>query len=385
MKKLLALVLCVMMFVSIIPTAAFAAYDTTDQRVWAGASQSKDIVDALRKNIENMQGSLAVDNAVVSSMKSINTLIGDMVDEMMKGYSPSGWGTGLSSDTLSDAIKLGLRQTIGGSITDYVSKHAYQFVDRDSHGNAVFNPFKYAGVFAKAASEAVAGEKAVAGIQAFMLYVLQRSTYESVAQNAGLLLADMPSWWGDYGFDDAAKATPSGWSVPATAINNIYNLDGVMHHVNHTYAEFLSRLGQLGADLDADGSLSIGFEGWALDVDGNLRKADAGTDERVNTPLLRYLYSDLDGNGTIEDDEITGIVYENATGTYWVDTTGDGVADSLDRTGVFGQADPITTLPSPYFLYQGKDAAGNWIDDQTIPVNPANEGAIEALIGLPNK
>ena len=71
MKKLLALILCVMMFVSVMSTSAFAAYDPADQRVWKGADQSKDIVDALRKNIENMYGSIAVDNAAVSTMKSI--------------------------------------------------------------------------------------------------------------------------------------------------------------------------------------------------------------------------------------------------------------------------------------------------------------------------
>jgi hypothetical protein len=70
-----------MMFVSIVPTAAFAAnYDTSDQRVWKGASQDQKIVEALRTNIENMYGSYAVDNAVYNSVKTIDGILKDLVD-----------------------------------------------------------------------------------------------------------------------------------------------------------------------------------------------------------------------------------------------------------------------------------------------------------------
>ena len=193
MKKLLALILCVMMFVSIIPTSAFAAYDTADQRVWRGDGQSADIIKALRQNIENMYASIAVDNAVVSSVKSFNTMINDLVDNLLKDYNPSAWGTGLDSATLGSTIKAGLKATVGGAISDYISKHSYQFVDYDSHGNAVFNPVKYASVFSAAATDALASKKAMKGIEAYMVYTLQRSVYEKVAQQA--LLSRLACCW----------------------------------------------------------------------------------------------------------------------------------------------------------------------------------------------
>jgi hypothetical protein len=367
MKKLLALVLCVMMFVSVLSTSAFAAYDPTDQRVWKGADQSKDIVDALRKNIENMYGSIAVDNAAVSTMKSINTLVNDMVDEMMKGYTPTGAGTGLSSSTLSDAIKLGLRQTIGGSISNYLDEHSYQYIDFDSHGNAVFNPIKYASVFSKAASEAVSSKKAVAGIQAFMTYVLQRATYESVAQQLGLLMSDLPSWWGDYGFD-------KNLNVPGVAINNVDNIDGILHHVNHTYQEFLSALGQVGVDLDANGVLSVGVPGWVWTVDGVLVPTDAKQTENANTPLAAPLFADIDGDGDLE---MTAIVYEGTTGEYWIDTDGDGVVDDIDDTGAVYGLNDQNGNPTAYFIW-------THLDDLVsgVPGEAANEADVGGLYSI---
>ena len=318
MKKLLALILCVMMFVSIIPTSAFAAYDTADQRVWRGDGQSADIIKALRQNIENMYASIAVDNAVVSSVKSFNTMINDLVDNLLKDYNPSAWGTGLDSATLGSTIKAGLKATVGGAISDYISKHSYQFVDYDSHGNAVFNPVKYASVFSAAATDALASKKAMKGIEAYMVYTLQRSVYEKVAQQAGLLLADMPGWWGAFGFDDASKANPSQWSTAAWAINNAYNLDGVLHNVNHTYEEYLSWLGQLGADLDADGVWDNDANGFIVTVDGKIVPTTDGHSETVNTArnieIATGSIFGLDGNGNLvitqtADTQGTPVIY----------------------------------------------------------------------------
>jgi len=304
MKKLLALILCVMMFVSIVPTAAFAdsnnsKYDTTDQRTWKGESQNQKIVEALRTNIENMYGSYAVDNAVYNSVKTIDGMLKDMIDGMLKDYTTSAFNgkAGLtSSGDLNDAILAGLRSTVGGEITKYLNEHYNDYYTYDSMGRRVFNPTKYAGVYAKAASSALTSGKAVAGIQAYMLYAAQRSAFNNIANQAHDLRNEIVSWdhWDDYGFGDMSTGI-HGWNTPDVT------LDGVLHNIDPYYASMLSALGQLGVDLDGENGFGLGFWGVVEDVDGNLRLSNGSEDETTETPLLKIFdVNDDNNNGNWE-------------------------------------------------------------------------------------
>jgi len=268
MKKLLALILCVVMVLSLAP-AAFAAYDTSDQRVWRGASQTKDIVNALRTNVESMYGSIAANNGVFQTVKAIDDMMDGLVKEMVKDYNPTST-TGvrsLSGSDLKDAVMAGLRSTIGGEISDYLTKHAYEYYTYDSLGNRIFNPSKYAGVFATAASNAVSSEKAVAGIQAYMYYILQRSTFNQAWLDAESIMRAMNSFdhWGDYGFDDFANGI-AGWAVPNGTLGQ--NVDGTMHDIFAIYQEWLTPEGMIGADLNRDGAWDTGRSGGVTDIDG---------------------------------------------------------------------------------------------------------------------
>jgi hypothetical protein len=341
MKKLLALVLCVMMFVSVMSTSAFAAtYDTTDQRVWKGESQNQKIVNALRTNIENMYGSYAVDNAVYNSIKTIDGIIKDLVDGALKDYTTSPFNKkdneGLtSSSTLNDAILAGLRSTIGGQISDYLNKHYNEYYSYDSAGHRVFNPSAYAGVYSKAATEALTSSKAVAGIQAYMLYAMQRSAFNTVANMANDLRNDINGWdhWADYGFSDNVK-TESGiheWLAP-----NKGAVDGVLQNINPFYTSMLSALGQLGVNLDGstvkftdkDGkvhyedSYGLGFEGWVKNVDGGYSVSVSSDDETPVTPLIKSV------NIAFPNDDgvyaVTSKVYEGNTETIYRDYNYDG-------------------------------------------------------------
>jgi hypothetical protein len=268
MKKLLAMVLCVMMFVSILSTTAFAAYDHEDQRVWRGKGQISDIIDALKTNTNLMYGSIAADTAVYQTVKGIDDMMKDLVDKMIEGYAPTTAGTTQPGSVISDAVIAGLRATIGGEISDYLTKHSNQYYVYDKHGNRILDPAKYAGVFAAAASNAIGSEKAVKGIQAYMYYILQRSAYEKTAQQLADLRTDMTGWgnWGKYGFDDLTKAA-GAMHMPGTDIdNNVYNVDGTMHGVNAAYQEYLTTEGMLGLDMDADGLWNTGIDGQALDI-----------------------------------------------------------------------------------------------------------------------
>ena len=293
MKKLLAMILCVMMFVSILSTTAFAAYDHEDQRVWRGKGQISDIIDALKTNTNLMYGSIAADTAVYQSVKAIDDMMKDLVDKMIEGYAPTTAGTTQPGNVISDAVIAGLRSTIGGEISDYLTKHSNQYYVYDKHGNRILDPAKYAGVFAAAASNAIGSEKAVKGIQAYMYYILQRSAYEQTAQQLADLRTDMTGWgnWGKYGFDDLEAGTPfhmPGWDIDY-AFNNI---DGTMHGVNAAYQEWLTTGGMLGVDMDADGVWNTGIDGIALDVLGLVTTTGSGTDgkptagtENAETPI----------------------------------------------------------------------------------------------------
>jgi len=272
MKKLLALILCVMMFVSIIPTAAFAAYDTTDQRVWRGKGQIEDIIDALRTNVQLMYGSIAADTAVYQSVKSVDDMINSLADEMIKGYAPTAAGTTQPGNVIKDAVIAGLRSTIGGEVSDYLTKHSNEYYVLDKNGNRILDPSKYAGVFASALSGAVASDKAVAGIQSYMYYILQRSAYEQTAQQLADLKTSMVGWgnWGKYGFDDLDVGTP--FHMPGTDIDNARNnVDGTMHGVNAVYQEWLTAQGMLGVDLDGNGIWNTGNDNTnpIVDILGN--------------------------------------------------------------------------------------------------------------------
>jgi len=373
MKKLLALILCVMMFVSVISTSAFAAYDTTDQRTWAGESQNKKIVEALRTNLENIYGSYAVDNAVYKSVKGIDDMMKDMIDEMLKDYAPNINGTMTTSTALNNAILAGLRSTIGGEITDYIDKHQSDYYTTDSLGHRVFNPAKYAGVFSTAASKALTSEKAAAGIQAFMIYAADRAAFNTISQQAADLRAEMIAWghMGDYGWDDAATGIHA-WHTPGGDIDSLGNIDGVLHRIGNSYATVLSKLGQLGVDLNDDNLFGLGFDGWVVTADGTLVKSSADESERVNTALLKSLYSwTPDGKGGKVLAE-TAKVYEDTTGTYtFIDNSKNGLpkidgnpdkwSDLIGKRTVT-VTDPCTNKTddryqyTPYFYWTGEDA-----------------------------
>jgi len=265
MKKLLALILCVMMFVSVMSTAAFAAVpDQTKQRKWEG-TQAQDVVEALRTNVQNMYGSMAADHVVFDTMKSTNSMINDLIDEALKEYSPNANGTNTAKNTIRDAMRAGIKSAVGGTMAEYINDHVNDFTTNDKFGNTVFDPIKYATVYGQALSKALSSKDAVNGIQAYMMYGLQRSAYEKLANEAAILKTRVAgeSFWKDYGFTDYAAATAGSaatWFVPGTANTVLGNWTpdntGILHNVNDTYDESLNNFGLLGVDFANDGNIT---------------------------------------------------------------------------------------------------------------------------------
>ena len=82
MKKLLALVLCVMMFVSIIPTSAFAEeiltlYPWIDTPIGSAAAYKKEIKDMIKNTREEIEGAYAVMAADKSIYNCLGVLLGN--------------------------------------------------------------------------------------------------------------------------------------------------------------------------------------------------------------------------------------------------------------------------------------------------------------------
>ena len=157
MKKLLALVLCVMMFVSVLSTNAFAAkatevdalnYPTATNLPAAGMLTTKSANDAIshaKKNIEYMYGTLAADNAVFGTVKNMDDVINGMITNIFEGT--TGSIAGLPVDTLKDNVKAYVKDVIGGSIIGYLDDNFSDFatVSWDRKADATKQTLNFSG------------------------------------------------------------------------------------------------------------------------------------------------------------------------------------------------------------------------------------------------
>jgi hypothetical protein len=129
MKKLLAMVLCVMMFVSVLSTNAFAdkarvpAHPDMDTGTIVDtprAASNNDAIKKAKENIEYMYGALAADNAVFGAIKSVDSVIGDLAKELFKDVDEF---RGIPGGKLESNTKTVLRDYIGSAIVNYLDDH----------------------------------------------------------------------------------------------------------------------------------------------------------------------------------------------------------------------------------------------------------------------
>jgi len=133
MKKLLALVLCVMMFVSVLSTNAFAdkarvpAHPDFDAGTIVDtprAASNNDAIKKAKENIEYMYGALAADNAVFGTIKSMDSVIGSLAKELFKDVDEF---MGIPGGKLESNTKTVLRDYIGSAIVNYLDDHRGTF------------------------------------------------------------------------------------------------------------------------------------------------------------------------------------------------------------------------------------------------------------------
>ena len=184
MKKLLALILCVMMFVAIIPTAAFAdtnwtATSAVDHKTAKWTTSSYPIIDnplmsvnQYKKEISNMIGNaktsiqsaygvLVGDKVVYSAAKGMDDVLVGLVDNLAKPMIEKGKMTTAESD----AIKLQVRYLMDLLVAEEMAK-AYKY----TNGDGTIDPIKYAQTFANGVSAALSNKQFQKGYEAVATY-----------------------------------------------------------------------------------------------------------------------------------------------------------------------------------------------------------------------
>jgi len=197
MKKLLALILCVMLFVSVIPTAAFAVSiptgpvpDTSGKYLptWVSKYAAQKAVDAASDNIMALYQTLAADQGVYSTVAAIDGIVAGIADQLWDDVDDATIaGIKLTGAQWNDVTRGFMRNIIGSEIMNYMNDHYAKFAKHtavvDDEGNVIgtitkIDPVKYMDAFATAACKAVGSEKAITNIQAIMMALASAQQYK---------------------------------------------------------------------------------------------------------------------------------------------------------------------------------------------------------------
>ena len=163
MRKLLALILCVMMFVSVIPTVAFAdgIIDDPLETVNQYNREIKNMIKNTRESIEDAYAVLTMDKVVYNSAKGMDDVIVNLVDGIAKPLVEKGKMTKAESDIVKNAV----RGLFDGIVADKMTANAYKYTDGTS-----IDPLKYAQVFADSVNSALTSAKFQKGYEAVATY-----------------------------------------------------------------------------------------------------------------------------------------------------------------------------------------------------------------------
>ena len=197
MKKLLALILCVMMFVSVIPTMAFATsgatYDTSVVATKTDVTLKKDLeaasaykkqiekmIENTKKNVATAYGVLAMNQVVYSSAKSMDDVIVGLVDQIADQISGKTInGTKYDAATLKtfkDDHKKSVRAIIEDIVIAEIKDNQHKYLDKDGK----IDPLKYGQVIADAVNTALNNKDFQAGYQAVATYYALANVADSI-------------------------------------------------------------------------------------------------------------------------------------------------------------------------------------------------------------
>ncbi len=177
MKKLLALILCVMMFVAVMPTSAFAAATYVDEvddpllkaRVYA--DEIADMIDNAKDTIEDAYAVLTMNQSVYGAAKGMDDVISGMVDALTNNllgediYDRTQGAVYTFTEDDAKAVKNAVRALFDAKVADKIAKKESKYWDGED-----FAPLVYAQVFAEAVSSALTDKDFQKGYQAVATY-----------------------------------------------------------------------------------------------------------------------------------------------------------------------------------------------------------------------
>jgi len=239
MKKLLALVLCVMLFVSIVPTSAFAYNAATAQSKyigadsgtnadgWYGVKTNKDAIDDLKDAIDGMFGALAANQTVFSTAKSLHDITNSMATAMfadVEDITLPGFKT-VDHDDLVSATRGYLKSILGAYVNDYVMDRKDAWYDADDE---TIDTAKYMKIYTDGVTKSLTSSKAQKGIEALVYSLAALKVADSVNDELGDMRDAMIDWndygskWAEFGWDfygpNAAGALSDLWAKGVTPV-----------------------------------------------------------------------------------------------------------------------------------------------------------------------
>ena len=171
MKKLLALILCVMMFVSVLSTSAFA---TTQYRPW-NATAIENAIKTIKSNIDSVYNTMAADQGIVATSKAMD----DITKELAKGITEAYGSTRTKAQ--KDAMTSALKANIGRLVWNYMGLHEDEFTDLDSTtGLLKIDPIKFMYTYANALNSTMTSADTVAHIEHEYYRALRANVMKSV-------------------------------------------------------------------------------------------------------------------------------------------------------------------------------------------------------------
>ncbi len=199
MKKLLALILCVAMVMSLAP-AAFAAgttggiasaYDDDRLPEYVDTSVAKKTITDLGKDMKAMYYAIAADEAVFGTAKGIYSMTDSLAKELLKNIDKYETPFGdIYQEDLIDNVRKGLNHVIGNEIANYLNDRVGTF----TNSNGYVQPDKYMNVFVKAVNNALTSNKAQKNIQAIVYGLAALNLQKTVNDRADDLYDDIIDW-----------------------------------------------------------------------------------------------------------------------------------------------------------------------------------------------
>jgi hypothetical protein len=224
MKKLLALILCVAMVLSIAP-AAFAAFPGDPGTVggdghaypgdrvpeYMGTAAAKKAVTDLGKDIKAMYYAIAADEAVFGTAKGIYDFTDSLAKDLLKDIDKVDFANGdtIYQEDLISNVRKGFNHIIGNEISNYLNDRVSNFTD----GNGNIQPDKYLNTFVKAVNNALTSNKAQKNIQAMIYGLAALKTQVDVNDRADDLYDDIVEWdhWKEFYWTHAWDAENEEW------------------------------------------------------------------------------------------------------------------------------------------------------------------------------